>query len=127
HQTDEGEKQLRSIKTKIIVSVFIMFFVVLTVINLFVNYQMRKQTEQVLYAQSEVAVTVMGQSIDNFMLQYEQALQLLVEHPAVESYIEKQQETGTDEASEHPGIEKAFRDFMDQLPATDLTFFSLEN
>ncbi|MFS0574530.1 methyl-accepting chemotaxis protein [Sporosarcina sp. 179-K 3D1 HS] len=118
---------MKSIKTKIIISVFVMFFVVLTIINLFVNHQMQKQTEQVLYTQSEVAVTVMGQSIDNFMLQYEQALQLLVNHPAVDDYIGRQEETGSAEAPPHAGIEKAFGDFMEQLPATDLTFFTLEN
>ncbi|MEK3937574.1 methyl-accepting chemotaxis protein [Sporosarcina sp. FSL W7-1349] len=118
---------MKSIKTKIIVSVFAMFFIVLSVINLFVNDQMLKQTKQVLYSQSDVAVTVMGQSIDNFMLQYEQALQLLVNHPAVADYVEEQKATGSNESLSHTGIENALGNFLEELPAASLTFFTLES
>ena len=76
---------MKSIKAKIIVSVIALFIIILTVVNLFVNLQMQKQTENVLINQSEVAVKELSRSIENNMLQYEKTLYLLTENPAVTS------------------------------------------
>lgn len=51
---------MKSIKVKIISSVFLLFFVILTIIYLVVNNQIQKQTENILLDQSEVAVKEMG-------------------------------------------------------------------
>ncbi|WP_318617648.1 methyl-accepting chemotaxis protein [Sporosarcina sp. YIM B06819] len=117
---------MKSIKAKIILSVFLLFFVILTIINLVVNNQMQKQTEQVLLKQSEVAVKEMGHGIENFMLQYEKALYLLTNNPAVTEFMESQY-SNEDEARLNRGIEMAFADYMEQLPATDLLYFGFDN
>ena len=117
---------MKSIKAKIILSVFVLFFVILTVINMVVNNQIQKQTEHVLLTQSEVAVKEMGNGIENFMLQYEKALYLLTSNPAVTEFIETQYRN-EDEALLNRGIEKSFADYMEQLPATDLLYFAFAN
>ena len=117
---------MKSIKAKIIVSVITLFIIILTVVNLFVNLQMQKQTESVLTHQSEVAVKEMSRSIENYMLQYEKTLYLLTENPAVTSFIETQY--GKENDSElNRGIEKAFTNYMEQLTDTDLMYFAFEN
>ena len=80
---------MKSIKAKIIVSVITLLIIILTVVNLFVNLQMQKQTENVLINQSEVAVKEMSRSIENNMLQYEKTLYMLTENPNVTSFIER--------------------------------------
>ncbi|WP_203247007.1 methyl-accepting chemotaxis protein [Sporosarcina beigongshangi] len=117
---------MKSIKTKIIVSLFLLFFVILTVINFVVNNQMQQQTERLLLAQSEVAVKEMGHSIENFMLQYEKALYLLTTNPAVTEFIETQYGK-EDEVVLTRAIETAFADYIEQLPATDLLYFGFAN
>ncbi|MEK5037532.1 methyl-accepting chemotaxis protein [Sporosarcina sp. FSL K6-3457] len=117
---------MKSIKAKIILSVFLLFFVILTSINLVVNNQIQKQTKNMLLNQSEVAVKEMGRSIENFMLQYEKALYLLTNNPAVTEFIETQYGT-EDEAILNRRIEMAFADYMEQLPATDLIYFGFDN
>ncbi len=117
---------MKSIKAKIVISVFVLFFVILTVINMVVNNQIQKQTEDVLLTQSEVAVKEMGNGIENFMLQYEKALYLLTNNPAVTEYIETQY-SDEDKVLLNSGIEKAFADYMEQLPATDLLYFGFAN
>ncbi|WP_186671791.1 methyl-accepting chemotaxis protein [Sporosarcina sp. BP05] len=117
---------MKTIKAKIIVSVIALFIIILTVVNLFVNLQMQKQTENVLINQSEVAVQEMSRSIENNMLQYEKTLYLLTENPAVTSFIETQYSNGND-GELGRGIEKAFTDYMGQLTDTDLMYFGFEN
>ena len=117
---------MKSIKVKIISSVFLLFFVILTIIYLVVNNQIQKQTENILLDQSEVAVKEMGYGIENFMLQYEKALHLLTNNPAVTEFMDTQY--GNEDVDLlNRGIEMAFTDYMEQLPATDLLYFAFAN
>ncbi|WP_438312076.1 methyl-accepting chemotaxis protein [Sporosarcina sp. FA9] len=119
---------MKSIRTKIIVSVFILFFIISSVIYGFVSLQMKKQTEEVLFDQSEVAVIEMGHAIENFIIQYEQALELVSNNQAVTDYIDTQYGSGNRNATVlNQGIEKAFGDFIEILPASDLIYFGFEN
>lgn len=121
-------RSIKSIKTKIILSIFLLFFVILTTINLVVNSQMLKQTESILLDQSEVAVKEMGQSIENSLLQYEKSLHLLSSNPAVTDFIGTQYGSAdVDEKALQLALESSFESYMDQLPATGTVYFGFEN
>ncbi|MFD1928517.1 methyl-accepting chemotaxis protein [Sporosarcina siberiensis] len=119
---------MKSIRTKIIVSVFILFFITSSVIYGFVSVQMKKQTEEVLFDQSEVAVKEMSYAIENFFIQYEQALKLISNNQAVTNFIATQD--GRENENErilNLEIEKALGNFIEIMPASDLIYFAFEN
>jgi methyl-accepting chemotaxis protein len=117
---------MKSIKGKLIVSVFLLLAIVLSVVYFLVSHQAQRQMEQVLINQSKVAVEEMGRAIENHMLQYEQALYMLTEHPSVIAFMETQ--FGEENESElDEGIEQAFNNYMGQLTDADLIYFGFEN
>jgi len=90
--------------------------------------QMQKQAKDVLLDQGEIAVQEMGQSIENFILQYEQGLHLVSNNLAVYDYIQTQD--GSEEINEaqlEKGLESAFGDYIEHLPSADLMYFGFEN
>lgn len=117
---------MKSIKGKLIVSIFLSLAVVLAAVYFIVNDQIQKQTESTLIDQSKVAVAEMSRAIENHMLQYEKALYLLTEHPAIIAFMETQYGEGDVDALEE-GIENAFNNYMGQLTDTDLMYFGFEN
>ncbi|MCG7335941.1 methyl-accepting chemotaxis protein [Sporosarcina sp. ACRSM] len=117
---------MKSIKGKLIVSVFLLLVIVLSVVYFLVSHQAQRQTEQVLINQSKVAVAEMSRAIENHMLQYEKALYLLTEHPSVIGFMETQY-GGGNESDLDEGIEQAFNEYMGQLTDADLMYFGFEN
>jgi len=113
---------------KIILRVFILFFVISGIIFTFVNMQMQKQAKGVLLDQGEIAVQEMGQSVENFILQYEQALYLVSNSQAVTDYIQTQDGTENVNTSLlEAALEKTFGDIVEYMPAADLMYFGFEN
>lgn len=118
---------MKSIKAKIIVSVSLLFLISLGVIYVIVTNQVLKHSENVILDQSQVAVDEMGRSIENFMLQYEKALQLITKNPAVIEFIETQNGNVEEEELLNRNIEQAFENYMEQLPEADLMYFGFQN
>ena len=119
---------MKSIRAKVTFRVFILFIVISGVIFTFVNMQMQKQAKGVLLDQSEIAVHEMGQSIENFILQYEQALHLVANNVAVTDFIQTQEGSkGVNMSQLEKGLEGAFGDYIEHLPSADLMYFGFEN
>lgn len=95
---------------------------------MFVNMQMKKQAQEVLLDQAEVAVNEMGQSIENFILQYDRALHLITSSEVVMNYTKTQDGTpDVDLVALDKGIEKAFGDYLEHFQEADLIYFGFEN
>lgn len=119
---------MKTIRMKITIRVFILFLIISGVIFTFVNMQMQKQAKGVLLDQSEIAVHEMGQSIENFILQYEQGLHLVSNNLAVSDYVQTQDGSKEINASQlEEGLESAFGDYIEHLPSADLMYFGFEN
>lgn len=89
---------------------------------------MKKQAEDVLLGQAEVAVNEMGQSIESFISQYERALLLLTDSEAVTNFMQTQDGTAdVDVEALEQGIDKALGDFLERFPEAGLLYFSFEN
>ncbi|MHA6260212.1 methyl-accepting chemotaxis protein [Sporosarcina sp. CAU 1771] len=119
---------MKSIKTKIIFRVSLLFLVISIAIFSVVSIQMQKQTKEVLLNQSDVAVTEMSNTIENFILQYEKALLLVSTNKSVLEYIDTQ--NGSEDIDENilsTNIESTFGDYLENFPSVDLMYFAFEN
>lgn len=89
---------------------------------------MKRQTQEVLLDQAEVAVYEMGQSIEGFLNQYERALYLISNDQAVTDYIQTQDGSSDVNALElEEGIDKTLGNYLTHFPEAGLTYFGFAN
>nr|WP_049661755.1 methyl-accepting chemotaxis protein [Bacillus sp. FJAT-27231] len=76
----------RSVKTKVISTVMIIFIVAIAAMLIIVGMQITKKTEESVIGQSKALTDEMGNSIEYFLQQYERSLYELADSKAVRDY-----------------------------------------
>ena len=79
---------MKSIRTKIVAGVFLLFFVSVLFIYGVVSTQMEKNATANVLNNSQVTIKEMNYSIHNFLMQYEYALGMVSENSNVIDYID---------------------------------------
>ena len=118
---------MKSIRTKIVIGVFLLFFVSVLFIYAVVSMQMEKNATENVLNNSQVTIKEMNYSIHNFLMQYEYALEMVSENSNVIDYIDTQ--TGKDNVTTtlEKGIDDAFSTYRNKLSETEAIFFGFEN
>ncbi|NYF25508.1 methyl-accepting chemotaxis protein [Sporosarcina sp. JAI121] len=118
---------MKSIRTKIVAGTFLIFFISILLIYVVVSKQMEKNATENVLNSSTVTVEEMNHSIQNFLMQYENALAIVAENSKVVDYIDTQ--TGLEDMTDglDKGIHDAFSTYKNQLSETEAIFFGFEN
>lgn len=119
---------MKSIKTKIVLGVFIILLVSIGLINIVMHMQMTKNTTAIMLEQSEVSVSETSISIRNFLKQYEYALDMLMDNEAVIAYAQTQMGVqNLDTYALEQGVDRAFNTYRRNLSETSAIGYHFEN
>ena len=129
---------MRSIKAKIILSTFVLLFLMSAVIYFLVDREIRTKTEELLVYQSERSVESLRDSTHNFLMQYEYGLDLLIESEQVKTYAailkeeaaateERKQQLQTDKRLIEQKVTSLFLSYVDTYQEGDFMFFGFED
>lgn len=129
---------MRSIKAKIILSTFVLLFLMSAVIYFLVDREIRTKTEELLVYQSERSVESLRDSTHNFLMQYEYGLDLLIESEQVKTYAailkeeaaateERKQQLQSDKRLIEQKVTSLFLSYVDTYQEGDFMFFGFED
>ncbi|MBU8881247.1 methyl-accepting chemotaxis protein [Bacillus sp. FJAT-29790] len=111
----------KSIKTKIILSVTVLFLISVTVMTAISSFQVQKETEKNLIDQSAGLVDEMVNSIEAFLQLYDNGLSQMSYSHAVTNYLVNDD----DNKSSNIALEAEFSEFMKIYKEATLVYFAL--
>ncbi|MEK4711592.1 methyl-accepting chemotaxis protein [Sporosarcina sp. FSL K6-5500] len=111
----------KSIKTKIIVTVMVLFLIGVTAMTAISSLQVQYKTEKNLIDQSVVLVDEMGASITNFLEQYKKGLIQMSYSKALTDYTN----VGDDIENSNATLEKEFKEFQNLYDEASQIYLAL--
>ncbi|WP_438316145.1 methyl-accepting chemotaxis protein [Sporosarcina sp. FA9] len=108
----------RSIKTKILLTVMVLFLIGISLMTIISSTQVKNKTEENVLESSGALINEMGYSIENFLTQFEKGLAQLSASPTVVGFTTSQSPTS---------LEAEFEHFIELRPDTSSIYFSLLN
>ncbi|MER2089764.1 MAG: methyl-accepting chemotaxis protein [Sporosarcina sp.] len=115
----------RSIKTKIIVTVMVLFLIGISVMTAISSTQVKSRTEESVVESSGALVNEMGYAIENFLGQYEKGLIQMSTSPTVIGFTNSVED---DAAVTLPAsLEKELGNFIDTYEDSSSIYYSLTN
>lgn len=119
---------LNSVKTKIILTVTILFLLGVTLMTTLSSLQVKKKTEESLINHSTLMVDGMGSSIVNFLGQYEKGLLQMTNAPTITDFVTEDATTNKEMANQALAIAKSeFGDFLDIYEDVSAIYFSTKD
>ena len=101
----------RSIKTKIIMTVMVLFLIGISTMTIISSTQVENKTEESLFESSGALVNEMGFAIENFLGQYDKGLGQLSASPTIVGFTDP--DADNESASSVVSLEKEFENFLD--------------
>ncbi|MEK5037531.1 methyl-accepting chemotaxis protein [Sporosarcina sp. FSL K6-3457] len=117
---------MKSIRIKLVFGVFLVFLLAVFLIYFLVSAQMEKNATDNISRTSESTVEEMGQSIHNFLMQYEYGLKMLIDNRATTDFFKTKGDIYKT-AMFDKGIEDALGIYQSNLKETAAIFIGFEN
>ncbi|MEK4406577.1 methyl-accepting chemotaxis protein [Sporosarcina sp. FSL K6-6792] len=113
----------RSIKTKIIMTVMVLFLIGISIMTAISSTQVKNRTEESVLTSSGSLINEMNFAIENYLNQYDKGLAQLSTSPLVTEFSTAKENEPADDSL--PKLNKAFENFMELYDDSSAIYFSL--